>query len=288
MPSVLLDMGHGVTFEKIPEWVKVDEALNYLSWNDKDAIEKSNYAFAIRYDAEALGSPDPNWKGSQGRSIQASVDERLMLVALALWLVAPSSLVGHQILHFGRENDPKSRRQFASLNQILVAANQIDNIPTTDEFQSAVAIFDILLNLSRDKGLWISVRTLIAAATERNWEVRYALLWIVLEALCGPEDGREITYRISQRIALFLGKSAKECKAIFNSMKKAYVWRSKIVHGMRLTKLTEPQSIELMNLVDKNVRGVIVKILMDPELVSVFESKRREEYLDSLLFSRIS
>ena len=49
----------GIRIERIPDWVKTDEALDLLSWTERDAVQDSLIRFALEYDAEALGSPDP-------------------------------------------------------------------------------------------------------------------------------------------------------------------------------------------------------------------------------------
>ena len=144
-----IELGNGVQIERTPAWLKADAALENLSWLDRTAIEGSSLVFSFRYDADALGSPDPEWHGREPRSIQSVVDEKLALVSLALWLVSPSRLVGHQLLHFRREGDPESRAQFALLNQILIADYQVDNIPTAQEFEKAKDVFSSILKLIR-------------------------------------------------------------------------------------------------------------------------------------------
>jgi len=56
-------------------------------------------------------------------------------------------------------------------------------------------------------------------------------LTIALEALFSPSDQTELSFRISQGVALVLGKSAAERKNIFEFAKKMYSERSGFVHG---------------------------------------------------------
>ena len=44
-------------------------------------------------------------------------------------------------------------------------------------------------------------------------------------------DSQELTYKLSQRVAFLLGKRSSQRETIFNNMKKAYRYRSRIVHG---------------------------------------------------------
>jgi hypothetical protein len=56
-------------------------------------------------------------------------------------------------------------------------------------------------------------------------------LTIALEALFSPTDQIELRFRISQSLALLLGKDGKDRKEIFDFAKKMYDERSGFVHG---------------------------------------------------------
>jgi hypothetical protein len=44
-------------------------------------------------------------------------------------------------------------------------------------------------------------------------------------------DIQELTYKLAQRVAFLLGKRSSQRESIFYNMKKAYRYRSRIVHG---------------------------------------------------------
>ena len=113
-------------------------------------------------------------------------------------------------------------------------------------------------------------------------EIRYSLFWIALEALFGPEDAREITYRLSQRVALFLAKDSSEARALFTKARNGYGFRSKIVHGRWKGNA---KSQVLMADAERLVRESLVRLLQDDELMKVFCGKKREAFLDDLVFS---
>ena len=112
--------------------------------------------------------------------------------------------------------------------------------------------------------------------------IRYALFWIGLEALFGPEDAREITYRLSQRVAFFLSENRKETKQLFATAKKGYGFRSKIVHGRWKE---DKNSEQLMAETESMVRRSLVRILRDPEFTKTFSERGRERFLDDLVFN---
>jgi hypothetical protein len=45
---------------------------------------------------------------------------------------------------------------------------------------------------------------------KRFWDPPFLLLWVVLEAIFAPSDPREITFRLSQRVAFCLGNYRKK------------------------------------------------------------------------------
>ncbi len=168
---------------------------------------------------------------------------------------------------------------------MLVRKDEETNIPSRQDIVQAGELLGTLLFLGRNGNLWTAIRWLILGLTEQLWDTRYLLQWIALEALFGPDSAQETTYRLSQRIGLFIAGDTEKGKSIFENAKKAYSWRSKIVHGRRLTKLTAEQSAELSLTTESIIRDGIIKILKDPANIKLFDSKQRDEFLDGLAFA---
>jgi hypothetical protein len=119
--------------------------------------------------------------------------------------------------------------------------------------------------------------------TETIWPVRFLLHWLALESLFGPEDAKETTYRLSQRIGFYLGKDRAEVRRIFLMARDLYTWRSKIAHGLRIHKLSSEKSLQLMSNLEDLIRRSLTKVLgMDH--ISRFDAKSREAFLDGLVF----
>ena len=280
------ELSCGIRLEPVPEWVKDDEALKLLSWTDREHIRDAELAFAAEYEADTLGSRDPGWTGATPRSIQATVDENFALASVAMWVAKPSRLTAGPVLHFARKGDATSLRQAGSLHPVLILEEENESAPTEEDLERAGQLLQVILSLRRDATIWTAVWMLVRALTERSWEVRYALQWVVLEALFGPESPTETTYRLAQRIGVFVGDSSGERKHLFQEAKQAYAWRSKIVHGRRLARLTPEQSLRLSAAIEGTTRRVITKVLMTPDLVRQFDSKDRDKFLDELLFQQ--
>jgi hypothetical protein len=126
---------------------------------------------------------------------------------------------------------------------------------------------------------------LMQALTQRLWESRYLWEWIVLECLFGPESPQETTFRLSQRIAFFTGTDASEREKIFSSAKDAYKWRSKIVHGGRISRLTSEKSLDLVSFSEGVIRSSMVRILNESQVCSALNGSGREAFLESLVFA---
>ena len=70
-----------------------------------------------------------------------------------------------------------------------------------------------------------------SAFDEANLEDKLIDLWIGLEALFSVGIKQELSYRISLRIAYFLGKTAEAREKIFNRLRESYKCRGSIVHS---------------------------------------------------------
>jgi hypothetical protein len=153
-----------------------------------------------------------------------------------------------------------------------------------DDFVRARTLHKQLLSLDEAGTIWRAVYSVSLGLRETDWASRFMQMWIAMEALFGPEDAREITYRISQRIALFLIAEKRNAFDLFQEVKSSYSWRSKVAHGLRLNKLETDESEVLSYSIEQLVATSLKKILLDPNLVKTFDGAQREEFLDSLVF----
>ena len=85
-------------------------------------------------------------------------------------------------------------------------------------------------------------------------------------------------------MALFLEKEATKAQEVFKQVKAGYGWRSKIVHGLRVSKLKDGEADQLLNEIEELLRRVIVAILSEDTTAEIFDGKGREEFLDGLAF----
>ena len=77
----------------------------------------------------------------------------------------------------------------------------------------------------------------------------------------------ELTYRLSQRVAWLLGETAEERYELFQQLKDAYDFRSKVVHGSYASeKKLRNDLIPAVRACDDLLRAVLSQILKDKVL----------------------
>lgn len=89
-------------------------------------------------------------------------------------------------------------------------------------------------------------------------------------------DAAELTHKVSQRTAVFMGGTIDAKVATYDLMKKAYGVRSKVVHGEGLANEASERIASISQSVDGLVRSVLVKILSSDEIASTFELNKED------------
>ena len=281
------ELAKGICLTDLPGWVKSESMLDYLSWNLRVELRKfAQYCVQVSYEAEALGSPDPQWKGEAPRSAQETAFERLKLVEFSLFLSQPTGFSFSCVIHAHEANSQWFMQQVYEYAPSVPLPAYERLQPSADDFAQSREVFKALEDLRPASNLRTTARVAIRARTETGFALRFLILWLVLESLFGPDDAREITFRLSQRVAFFTSETAEDVRKVFEKVKTSYNWRSKVVHGLRLAKLQEETSLQLITDLEEIVRKSVRKILLDNELIRVFDGKGREDFLDDLLFNK--
>ncbi len=92
-----------------------------------------------------------------------------------------------------------------------------------EDFVAAGDLARALRTLGVQGTLRAATQAATRAITETGWTLRFLILWLVIESLFGPEDAREITFRLSQRLALFMGTDSEETRALFRRRRRAMI-----------------------------------------------------------------
>ena len=89
-------------------------------------------------------------------------------------------------------------------------------------------------------------------------------------------DNSELVYKLSERIAFFLGEDASSRRTIYGIIRNAYKIRSKVVHGDPVAAKDIEKARNTSNEVDQIVRQIGLKILRDSELKARFNGKKED------------
>ncbi len=283
-------LGNGVRLTGMHGWMKDDEITKYLSQPVRDELrDHTRYVLAVDYEAASLGDPEPDWEGEQPRSKQSCKGELLEVTNHAIWLAKPSPLGFAFIVSAEKPAADWHWREWQQCRRLWPHKDYHHAVVGVRDLQVAAALAKAISELPRNGAVWVAASTLWRGLlnTLRDWEVRYLLSWIALEALFGAaHSASEITYRISQRIAVFLGTDSKSRLQLFEKVKRHYHERSKVVHGLRLRKLKPEEMTATLYEVEEIARKALNKILLDATVLKTFNSKRRDAYLDGLVLEK--
>lgn len=116
---------------------------------------------------------------------------------------------------------------------------------------------------------------LMTARNESTLPIKVIHYCTFLECLF-TSDSQEVTHKVSERFAYFLGNDTNERKSFYKLAKDLYKIRSKAVHGQPVKETAENMKTALIN-IDSAARKILVSCLSKDETSSVF-SFNNEEY----------
>jgi hypothetical protein len=289
-PGTSIPFANGFTFQDLPEWVRSEGFLEYLSHHDRESVLQAQHAFVAEYAASNIGDPDPSWQGPKQKSIQDTKMQEGIFANLAAWLRQPSSLcytVMFHGLHWDIAGEPEKQpiiQRSDSHTPIYCHPKDAGNPLIAQHLIKAAELHKTLCSIPRDNPVWLAVRALWAGLTMYAEDIRYSLFWIGLESLFGADqDSGEISYKLAQRISFFLADNPSDARDLFRKVKKCYGLRSKIVHGR--WKDT-PDTTPAMADTEAILRTVIRHLLQNQQMLQTFISKHRDKFLEDWVFSR--
>lgn len=134
---------------------------------------------------------------------------------------------------------------------------------------------EIMTNMIKKERYYRSLFFLIFARSKGQLAIKIANYINSLECLFNTSNA-ELSHKMAERIALFIGSESNEKEKIYTKIKKAYSIRSKFVHGDIINKDLE-ELCEISTFLDEIIR----KIYLDD--IEYFNNIT-EEKLNSLIF----
>lgn len=281
----------GLTIAPVPDWLRTDSGIldRFLSGNDRTRLEQCSHCLLFDYTAGALHAPDPAWMPGMPRSIHNAKAQQAFIVNVALWLRRPTPVGFTFVAHA-----PESNGEFviqsveAGHQPFLCLPRENGQQINARDLEVAASFYETLVAIPRASSPWAAIRTLTIALPTMVYDLRFLLFWMALESLFGTGSG-ELAFRISQRIAFFIGNNDADSRELFKLIKRSYDMRSRVVHGGRADHKTGV-SEESLYQIQTCMRRAIGIILKDQEMRAMFVGERStvEEHLDLLAFSKQS
>lgn len=113
---------------------------------------------------------------------------------------------------------------------------------------------------------------------------RLAFYVPIFECLFGDSNSKnEITHKVAERIAFYIGETPQERFEYFRSVKDAYNIRSKFIHGDVFGSSSLKTVDDLSPKIDILARKLLLKVILTDSAIFL-DDKKRNEHLDKLIF----
>lgn len=281
------DLGHGIRIGPSSQWPLSDEDLQDYSREHRTLAQRTRFAIVAEYEAEP-GEVETaaTLTGRTLRTKQDSAMLRIRLANLALWLARPTA-IGFDLIFHQRETDGTFRPEpspAAIWWRIFPWRPYRDASLREGDLEVAKSRFEALQGLDREGAVWVSAQVLFKALSDYEWVIRFPLLWIAIEAALGADDTREVSHQLAERAALLLKDDPGEAKSYYHQFKKDYVWRSKVIHGMRVIGSNDAEAEAVLLRTEDSIRAFLNCVLSDAGLTSKLNGSGRDLYLSELAF----
>lgn len=266
-----------VTHEPVPDWFSSIASDTFGKEElGEHADAEGAFCLVTRYEADQTPS-DP-----EKPSAHDVARRHLETATLMLWLSRRTSFGFDKVVLAEEEPEGWNWREVSSHDELLSLPSYQSTDVEPDDYSASAKYADVFERAKLDGPVRMALHSLGMALRQSDWPLRYLALWLVLEGLFGPSDARETTFRLCQRIALFLEARGPNAVALFKSVNESYKWRSKVVHGMRLQKLEPEKSLELIEELESIVHRSLRKVLESEGSLATFDSPKKDEHLDNL------
>ena len=122
------------------------------------------------------------------------------------------------------------------------------------------------------------------ARNSTNMGFKVAHYISAFEALFSTSSA-ELSHKLSERVAFFLGKYGFNKKKVYSDIRDAYDVRSKLVHGDSLSSNKIKKITEISSNCDGYIRHIMQLLFRENEILSIFEAPQGEleEYFNNLI-----
>lgn len=129
-------------------------------------------------------------------------------------------------------------------------------------------------------------RFLINAREDYQLHVKITYYVLILECLFSADDAEEVSHKVSERVAMYIGETYEEKVQLYKSIKVYYGIRSKYIHGQLLAPKLLKNVKEMCISLDGLVRKVLIKILTEDVDNILLEDTLLREWYNTIVFNK--
>lgn len=169
------------------------------------------------------------------------------------------------------EADLKIWNEVTDSVRAAVYKKGFNNAPLTDKSYTRFGRFVSFINLAR---------------TTNNPAMKIAQCCSALESLFST-DKSELTHRLSERVAFFLGEHGEDKEQVYQLIKECYAVRSSVVHGSHVKEGKGFTNQEKCRLLFELLKKIATVLLNNSQIEKVLEGSNEsiDSYFRSLLFA---
>lgn len=276
-----------VSLQTVPNYTQVPDVVDDLreQVSERIAADGSHHCISVEYQAnenESLPSQGPG--PVQKWSAHDDAEQQARLAHLVLWLARPTALTFTTIVLTEKRGPEEITRAINSYSPTYALGQNARNEFSSEDLIAASKTFKALNSVSLQGPIRTAVLVATKALCDSTLEFRFLIMWLAMECLFGPEDGREITFRLAQRVALFLESDRAKAAEMFKMVKDCYGLRSKLVHGFRVANIDDEKFMMFSINSETLLRRSLLTILDTAITIQNFDGATREAYLEGLVF----
>ena len=271
----------GFLLTPMPDLLRQDRWTAGLSAADRKVLGGLMYAFVVEYETPPAGNSDSGAENSNLTKVQRAKHETAQLANFALWLARPSPACFDLVFDAPRREGGWCAPLIERKSRILCHPRDRGGLLTDADLEVARSLHRALCDLPEESPIGTAVSASWSALQIGKEEVRYLLLWIALEALFAPLEGRDTTELLARRIGRFLSPDHRAAEEYCERARQAFLLKSGIAHGQ---KAAQPDLAERVHETESLLSRALRKILSSEDLVNRFSAVGgRETLLEGLI-----
>ncbi|SPP64735.1 HEPN domain-containing protein [Nitrospira lenta] len=277
-------LSEGVSLQAAPDCTAIPDVIDGLREQVGETIvaDGCHHCIAIEYCSEK--SPSQGLGQAPVWSEHDDSEQRIRLAHLAFWLVRPTALTFTTVVVAEMHDIAWITAAIHTYGPTYGSGEAAQSELSSEDLVGVSKTLKALDAVSRGKAIHTAALLITKALSDPTVEFRSLLMWLAMESLFGTSDTGEVTFQLAQRVAFFLESDRSKAKETFKLVKACYDIRSKLVHGFKVTKISDQKFNEFTLNSETLLRRSLLTILNDNSTIENIDGAGRDSYLNGLAF----